>query len=191
VGAAGEDAGQELRTEHLLLRRWRERDLAPFAELNADARVMEYFPAPLSRRESDAFVEYIERSFQREGFGLWALELPGEASFIGFTGLNRVRDELPFAPAVEVGWRIAAPYWGRGLASEAARAAIACGFEEHGLEELVAYTSAGNERSRRVMERLNMNRDPREDFAHPALAADHRLAQHVLYRLAAVERRRG
>ena len=144
---------------------------------------MEHFPALLSARESAQLVEQIEQDFDRDGYGLWALELPGEASFIGFTGLARVRADVTFAPAVELGWRLAQRYWGRGLATEAARAAAEVGFVDAGLSELVAYTYAGNTRSRRVMERLGMTRDPTEDFAHPGLAPDHRLAPHVLYRI--------
>ncbi len=152
---------------------------------------MEHFPETLAREHSDALASHIERGFERDGFGLWALELPTEAAFIGFTGLTRVRDDMPFAPAVEVGWRIAAPFWGRGLASEAARACLAEGFRVHRLEEILAYTFTGNVRSRRVMERLGMTRTPTEDFAHPGLAPDHRLSQHVVYRLRARDWRRG
>lgn len=183
VAAAG-----GLRAERLILRRWRKQDLAPFAQLNADALVMEHFPEKLSREQSDTLAAHIERGFEHDGFGLWALELPGEAEFIGFTGLMRVRADIPFAPAVEVGWRLAAPFWGRGLASEAAHAAIADGFEAHGLQEIVAYTASGNIRSRRLMERLGMTRMPAEDFAHPALAPEHRLSEHVVYRLRAPQR---
>ncbi len=158
--------------------------------MNADARVMEHFPAPLTRAESDALAASIEQSLERDGFGLWALELPGEASFIGFTGITRVRPAMPFAPAVEVGWRLAAPYWGRGLATEAARASLATGFHEHDLEEVVAFTYAGNARSRRVMERVGMTRRPKEDFEHPDIDPGHRIAPHVLYRIRARDFRR-
>lgn len=194
---SGEDAGAQvgahggLRTERLILRRWREQDLAPFAQLNADPVVMEHFPETLTREQSDALGVHIQRRFELEGFGLWALELPGEAPFIGFTGLMHVRQDMPFAPAVEVGWRIAAPFWGKGLASEAAHRALAEGFQAHGLEEIVAYTFTGNLRSRRLMERLGMTRTPAEDFAHPGLAPEHRLSRHVVYRLRAHESRRG
>jgi RimJ/RimL family protein N-acetyltransferase len=172
-----------LHTKRLVLRRWREQDLGPFARMNSDPRVMEYFPASMSRADSDALVARIERGFDSEGFGLWALELADAGDFIGFTGLQRVADGMPFAPAVEVGWRLGTGYWGRGLASEAALAAIADGFEAHDLGEIVAYTYSGNARSRALMERLGMSRDPVEDFAHPALAREHQLSDHVLYRL--------
>lgn len=151
--------------------------------MNADPLVMEHFPARMTRAESDALVAHIEGRFEQDGFGLWALELPGEAPFIGFTGIITVRGDRPFAPAVEVGWRLAAPYWGRGLATEAARAAVQDGFAAHQLREIVAYTYTGNTRSRAVMERLGMRYDPAGDFEHPGIAPGHRLARHVLYRL--------
>jgi len=173
-----------LRTERLLLRRWRAGDLAPFAALNADAEVMEHFPATLSRAESRALVERIERCFEQRGYGLWAAELAEEAPLIGFVGLWPVDDALPFAPAVELGWRLARPYWGLGLAYEGALAAARYGLQQLELGSLVAYTAARNERSRRLMERLGMRRDPAEDFMHPRLAFGAPLAPHVLYRLA-------
>jgi RimJ/RimL family protein N-acetyltransferase len=177
--------GPELRTERVLLRRWRASDLEPCAALNADPRVMENFPAPLSRRESAAFIERMEGCFEDCGYGLWAVELPGEAPFIGCVGLLAVGSDLPFAPAVEVGWRLARAHWGAGLAGEAASAAIAFAFDRLQLSELVAYTAERNERSRRLMDRLGMRHDPAEDFLHPSIAADDPLAQHVLYRLEA------
>jgi ribosomal-protein-alanine N-acetyltransferase len=176
-------AGPELRTERLLLRRWRAGDLEPCAAMNADPRVMENFPAPLSGQESDAFIGRMEGCFEDCGYGLWAVELPGEASFIGCVGLVPVANDLPFAPAVEVGWRLARAHWGAGLAGEAASAAIAFAFDRLRLHELVAYTAERNERSRRLMDRLGMHHDPAEDFAHPGLPLGHPLVPHVLYRL--------
>jgi RimJ/RimL family protein N-acetyltransferase len=175
--------GAQLRTKRLLLRRWRANDLEPFAALNGDPEVMEYLPGTLSTAQSDALIERIEAGFQVNGHGLWAVEMPEEASFIGFVGLSRVDFDVFFAPAVEVGWRLARAFWGRGLASEAARAALAFGFEQCGLAEVVSFTAAGNVRSRAVMERLGMRRDPREDFDHPQLAVGDPLRRHVLYRL--------
>ena len=176
------DRQPQLRTERLLLRRWRAADLEPFAAINRDPLVMEHFPAPLSSVDSVALVERVERCFDHRGFGLWAVEIPTEAAFVGFVGLDPVDSELAFAPAVELGWRLAHPFWGRGIATEAASAAMAFGFDVIGLRDLVAYTAARNPRSRRVMERLRMRRDPTEDFSHPKLAAEHPLAPHVLYR---------
>ncbi len=115
----------QLRTERLLLRPWRDEDRQPFAAMNADPAVMEHFPSTLTRAQSDALAERIDSELRRRGYGLWALEIPGEAPFAGFVGLQPVDRELPFAPATELGWRLANSHWGRGLASEAARAAVA------------------------------------------------------------------
>jgi RimJ/RimL family protein N-acetyltransferase len=173
----------QLRTERLLLRRWRAADLEPFAALNADPLVMENFPATLSPEQSAALLERIERCFDEHGYGLWAVELPDEAPFAGFVGLAPVDIDVAFAPAVELGWRLARAFWGRGIATEAASAAIDFAFEQLRLPDLVSYTAVRNQRSRRVMERLGMTRDPNEDFRHPMLAESDPLAPHVLYRL--------
>ncbi len=180
-GAEG-GGGPQLRTERLLLRRWLAADRGPLAAMNADAVVMEHFPAILSTAESDALIERIEECFETRGYGLWAVELPGEASCAGFIGLWPVGADLPFAPAVELGWRLTRPCWRRGLAYEGARAAIAFARERE-LAPLVSYTAAGNLRSRRLMERLGMQRDAAEDFIHPGIPAGHPLALHVLYRV--------
>jgi RimJ/RimL family protein N-acetyltransferase len=174
--------GPELRTEHLVLRPWRHEDRDPFAALNADPEVMRYFSSTRSREESDALAGRIEASFAADGYGLWAVEVTDEAPFIGFVGLMHVPEEMPFAPALEVGWRLARPYWGRSLAFEAARAAIAFAFEQVDVREVVAYTAAGNTRSRRLMERLGMRYQEAADFPHPGIADGHPLQLHVLYR---------
>jgi RimJ/RimL family protein N-acetyltransferase len=173
----------ELRTERLLLRGWRESDLAPFAALNADPRVMEHFPSRLTRAESDFAVERIAEHFAHHGFGLWAVEAPGMAAFLGFVGLSVPRFEAAFTPCVEVGWRLAREHWGRGFAPEAARAALRFGFEEIGLDEIDSFTVPANTKSRRVMEKIGMGHDPADDFDHPGLPAGHPLQRHVLYRL--------
>jgi 3-dehydroquinate dehydratase/shikimate dehydrogenase len=151
---------------------------------------MEYFPALLSEQESANLIARSERDFERHGYGLWALELPAEEPFIGFLGLIPVPAGLPFAPATEIGWRLARPQWGRGLATEGGRAVTRYAFEELAITELVAYTATENERSRRVMDRLGMTHDPAEDFAYPSLPRDHPLSGHVLYRLPAERWRR-
>lgn len=190
------DSQPQLLTERLLLRRWRATDIEPFATMNADPVVMERFPAPLSAQRSAALVARIERCFDERGYGLWAVELRAEraegteGAFAGFVGLEPVVDErLAFAPAVELGWRLAQPFWGGGIATEAASAAMAFAFDELALADLVSYTAVGNVRSRRVMERLGMRRDPAEDFLHPGIAPGHPLAPHVLYRIDAHARR--
>lgn len=153
--------------------------------MNADPRVMEYLPALLTPPESDAFAAHAEAHFEEHGFGLWAVEIAGAAPFAGFIGLSKPRFDAPFQPCVEIGWRLAAQHWGRGYATEGARAALAFGFETLGLEEIVSFTVPGNSRSRHVMEAIGMTRDPRDDFDHPSLAADHPLRRHVLYRITA------
>ena len=188
-------------TERLRLRGWRPEDREPFAGLNADPEVMRWFPAPLSRAESDAFAARMRMEMAERGFGLWAVELPGVAPFVGFTGLAVVRFEAPFARAtahaprsgarrepqtnevIEIGWRLARSHWGCGYAPEAARAALAHGFGALGLAEIVSFTAVGNLRSRRVMEKIGMTHDPAGDFDHPSLPAGHRLRRHVLYRI--------
>ena len=169
-------------TERLVLRQWRESDLEPFARLNADPEVMRYFPAPLSREQSDAMVDRLSGHIEAEGWGMWALERRDTGEFIGFTGLGVPRQVLPFQPCVEVGWRLVADAWGHGFATEAAREALRVGFDDLGLTEIVAFTAVPNLRSRAVMERLGMVRDAAEDFDHPAVDVGHPVRRHVLYR---------
>ena len=164
------------------LRRWRDADRDAFAAINADPRVMEFFPSPLTRACSDAMIDYIEAHFDRHGFGLWALELPGVAPLIGFTGLLVPRLAAHFTPCVEIGWRLRREFWGRGIGLTAARLAERHAFETLRLRELVSFTAAGNRRSRRLMERLGFTHDPRDDFLHPLLPEDSPLRRHVLYR---------
>ena len=172
-----------LTTDRLLLRHWRDDDRVPFAAMNADLRVMEHFPAPLSRLESDALIDEFEARFDPRGFGLWALERRDDGTFIGFTGLAAVPWEAHFTPAIEVGWRLAPEAWGHGYATEAAREAVRFGFEDAGLDEIVSFTVPANVRSRAVMERLGMTHDPADDFDHPRLPVGHPLRRHVLYRI--------
>ena len=143
---------------------------------------MEHFPYALTRDQSDAFIDRIERSFEQRGHGLWAVEVVGGAPFVGFVGLAYHDFPAHFTPAVEVGWRLAREHWGHGYASEGARAALNFGFHELGLAEIVSMTYRGNLRSIAVMERIGMSRDPEDDFEHPNLPPGHRLRPHVLYR---------
>lgn len=172
-----------LKTERLVLRRWRAEDRLPFQRMNADPRVMEFFPALLSAEESDALVGRIESHFDRHGFGPFAVELVETGEFIGFVGLMVPEFEAAFTPAVEIGWRLDAEHWGKGLATEAALAAVGYAFDGLGLDGLVSFTVPGNLRSRRVMERIGMTRDSRDDFEHPGLPEGHPLRHHVLYRM--------
>jgi len=183
------DEGVVLRTERLLVRRWREEDRGPFAELNADPEVMEHFPSVLTRAESDAIADRIESRMAEDGFGFWALEVAGSGEFIGFTGMARTRFDSHFTPAVEIGWRLGRKSWGLGYAGEAARAVLEYGFTEAGLDEIVSFTAVGNVRSQAVMRRIGMIRDENGDFEHPFVPEGHALRLHVLYRLTAGRRR--
>jgi ribosomal-protein-alanine N-acetyltransferase len=173
----------ELRTSRLLLRRWREADRAPFAEMNADPAVMEYFVRTLTRDESDDLVDRIEATFDRDGYGLWAVEVVEDGRFAGFIGLWPTPPELAFSPAVEVGWRLATHAWGAGLATEGARTVLDDGFGRLGLDAVVSMTSRINLRSQRVMRKLGMTRDPADDFDMPSVPKGDPLRHHVLYRL--------
>lgn len=172
-----------IKTKRLILRPWRETDLEPFAALNADPRVMEYFPSLLTRKESDERVHSWEEKIQAKGWGLWAVSVPDIADFIGFIGLEYVNFEAYFTPAVEIGWRLAYPFWGKGYATEGAKAALAYGFETLNLKEIVSFTAVQNMRSSRIMEKIGMYHDPKDDFDHPKLPEGHWLRRHVLYRL--------
>jgi ribosomal-protein-alanine N-acetyltransferase len=172
----------EIRTERLRLRSWREDDFEAYAALNADPRVMEFYPGLVSRDESRVRFERWQARIAEHGYGFWPVELIGGAPFIGMVGLAKLDFQVPFLPAVEIGWRLAAEHWGRGYATEAARAALAFGFERLELSEIVSFTTVANVRSRRVMEKLGMQRSPDEDFLHPEIEEGHPLRAHVLYR---------
>nr|WP_309691547.1 GNAT family N-acetyltransferase [Armatimonas sp.] len=172
-----------IETNRLLLRRWRPSDRAPFAALNADPRVMECFPSTLATAESDAMVDRIEAHFAEKGFGLWAVEVPRLAEFIGFIGLSTPRFSAHFTPCVEIGWRLACEHWGYGYATEGAKAALGYGFNTIKLPEIVAMTAVGNQRSRRVMEKLGMTHNPADNFDHPLLPVGLPITPHVLYRI--------
>jgi RimJ/RimL family protein N-acetyltransferase len=167
-----------IRTPRLLLREWRDEDAAAFAVMSVDPALTEFLLPP-----SPDWVARARRHWDEHGFGQFVVELPGERRFIGAIGLDRLRWAVPFAPAVEIAWRLARPYWGQGYATEAARAALEDGFFRLGFDEIVAFTTVGNRRSRSVMERLGMSRDPAEDFDHPRLPSGHPLRRHVLYRI--------
>ena len=157
-------------TERLILRPWKEGDLEPFARLNADSKVMECFLAPLTRKESDDLAARIQARMNEQGWGFWAVEVPGVADFIGFIGLGHVPWEAHFTPAIELGWRLLQDHWGKGYATEGAKAALKFAFEQLKSDEIVAFTAIANVRSRRVMEKLGMHTDPKDDFDHPKVS---------------------
>jgi len=169
----------EIETPRLRLRQWRDEDKAPFAALNADPRVMEHFLAPLTREESNYLVDRCRTAIERRGWGSWAVERREDGAFLGFTGLTVVRDELPMAPAVEVGWRMAVHAWGAGYATEAAQASLRFAFGTLEIPEVIAYTAWTNVRSMAVMRRLGMSE--RESFDHPSIPMGHRLRPHVVF----------
>jgi RimJ/RimL family protein N-acetyltransferase len=170
-------------TERLILRDWREEDREPFAALNADPLVMEHYRAPLTRAESDAFIDRASVQIAERDWGLWAIERRADGRLIGSAGLWQIPWDAPFTPAVEVGWRLAFDTWGNGYATEAGAASIADGFDRLGLDEIVSMTVPANVRSRAVMERLGLTHDPADDFDHPQMPVGHPLARHVLYRI--------
>lgn len=173
-----------IETERLLLRQWRADDREPFARMSADPEVMAHFPGTLVRAEADRIVDVVEAEIATHGYGFWALESRTTGDFLGFTGIRAPRDALPFSPCIEVGWRLARDSWGKGYATEAARAALDFGFTRLGLPEIVSFTAVRNERSRRVMQRLGMIE--RGEFDHPALPADSPLRRHVWFSIARV-----
>jgi RimJ/RimL family protein N-acetyltransferase len=174
---------QILTTARLILRHWRASDRVPFQAINADPRVMEFMPGPLFPQQSDDLIARIELHFHHHGFGLFATEDIETKTLIGFIGLNIPSYDAPFMPAVEIGWRLDAGYWGRGLATEGARAVVDHAFNTLHLTSLVSFTVPENLRSRRVMEKLGMTHNPADDFDHPSLPESHPLRRHVLYRL--------
>jgi len=171
-----------IRTERLLMRRWRDADRAPFAAMNADPEVMRYLQAPLDRAASDEYLDRIEALFERQGFGLWALEEAATGRFLGFTGLNPMPPGVPGAGGMEVGWRLASHAWHQGFATEAATAAVGVGFDGADLAEIWSMTTVGNEPSRAVMRRLGMTLHAH--FDHPRIEPGNPLRPHVAYRLA-------
>jgi RimJ/RimL family protein N-acetyltransferase len=174
----------ELRTPRLLLREWGDADIDQLAAINADPEVMRYIAPPFTRERTEAFVEWQRGIFAERGWGLWAVEIERTGELAGVVGLN----EPGFVTGVEISWRLAREQWDKGYATEAARAALAFGFDELALEEIVSFTTVQNTRSRRVMERIGMTRDPAEDFAHPHVPEGDPLRPHVLYRLQAAAR---
>ncbi len=172
----------EFDTARLRLRQWCVADRAPFATLNTDSRVMEFFPARLDRTASDAMAIRMQSLIEQRGWGFWAVEIKQRREFIGFVGLHTPAPELPFAPCVEIGWRLAYPYWGNGFATEAAEATLRVGFELLELPEIVSFTFVGNHRSRAVMTRLQMQ-ETAETFEHPHVPEDSGLRTRCLYQL--------
>jgi RimJ/RimL family protein N-acetyltransferase len=170
----------EINTERLIMRGWRESDLAPWAAMNADPEVRQFLGPVLTFQQSSAWVLNFQDDLDRYGYGFWAVEVRESGQFIGFTGLQLVDDEMPVS-GVEAGWRLARAAWGHGYATEAALGALAYGFDAMGLQEILAVTMAANSRSQALMRRIGMTTDPAEDFDDPDVDAVP-LRRHVVYR---------
>ena len=181
---------QTIETERLYLRQWQARDLPVFAEMNADLDVMKYFPKPLSPKLSDAIANKCSQLITDKGWGFWAVILKETNKFIGMVGLNEAHVDMPFAPAVEMAWRLHKDYWGQGYATEAARASLTFAFEVLKIEEVVAFTAVINKHSQLIMQRIRMS-DTQENFYHPMLDSSHPLAEHVLYKMTQQQWRQG
>lgn len=172
---------RELETERLLLRQWKDSDYPAFARMSADAETMRYFPSVLTDEQSRDIATRCRALINQRGWGFWAVEVKATDEFAGFIGLHVPSAELPFSPCVEIGWRLARDFWGKGLATEGAQAALGFAFHELSLTEVVAFTALTNKRSERVMQRLGMVRDEKT-FEHSGIPEGHALRQHVLYR---------
>jgi ribosomal-protein-alanine N-acetyltransferase len=170
----------EIKTKRLFLRQWRQQDQCDFAKLNSDPVVMEYYPRVLSAEESHTMAQKLQALIAERGWGLWAVELINGKSFIGFVGLHEPTYDLPVTPCVEIGWRLSKQYWGMGYASEAATASLNIAFNTLGLNEVFAFTSVSNHKSRAVMERIGMV-NTHKNFGHPIVPPNSPLREHVLY----------
>ncbi|KDM92292.1 GNAT family N-acetyltransferase [Photobacterium galatheae] len=176
----------ELQTPRLIIRPWKAADLVPFAAMSADPAVMRYFPSTLTEEESQQAADRAQSLIEEKGWGFWAVELKETGAFIGFVGLHYQDSEIPNAPFIEIGWRLASEYWGRGLAPEAAERALQFAFDELNASDVYAFTALPNQPSQRVMQKLGMT-DCQQNFLHPKLPADHPLAEHCLYRISRTE----
>jgi RimJ/RimL family protein N-acetyltransferase len=174
---------QNIETEHLRLRNWQDGDVLPFYEMGQDPRVMEYFSSLWPLESVHLFIHNMKKQLTERKYTLWALEEKSSKQFAGFVGLNSPQWEAHFTPCVEIGWRLAFPFWGKGYATEAAKAVLHYAFDQLHLSEIVAFTVPSNVRSIKVIERIGMTRDIKGDFLHPKLESNHPLAKHVLYRI--------
>ena len=172
-----------IETHRLILRLWKQEDAEAYYHINHDPKVIEYLRGPLTMEQVTDFIEAANNHYEKHGYTLWAAELKESGAMMGFIGLNYTDFAAHFTPAVEVGWRLGSQYWGNGYATEGAKACLDYGFCQCDLGEIVSFTVPANTRSLRVMKKLGMKRDKEGDFAHPKLAADHPLSQHVLYRI--------
>ena len=172
-----------IETERLILRTWKKEDEDEYYRINQDPKVLEFLRGPLTMQQVKDFINFVNQQFEKIGYTLWAAEEKSSGKLMGFIGLDPLKWEAPFGPCVEIGWRLGSEFWGKGYATEGAKAALDYGFNKCGLNEIVSFTVPANIRSLRIMEKIGMHRDLKGDFAHPKLPADHPLSRHVLYRL--------
>ena len=170
-----------IKTDRLILKNYTDQEREPFYLINSDPEVMRYFPSVLTREESNAMLERLRNGINDRGYGFWGAFIDNE--LIGMIGINPIPFDAHFTPAVEVGWRLAKKHWGKGYATEGAIAALDFGFNELKLDEIIAITTVNNLPSQKVMHRLGMTHDSKDDFDHPKLDINHPLRRHVLYRL--------
>lgn len=169
-----------IETKNLVLREWLETDLPVFVQINSDEKVMEYFLKPLTRQETFDFYRRIQQEFASYGYGLYAVEVKETQTFIGYVGFHNVPQEMDFAPAVEIGWRLHPDFWGKGYATEAASACLDYARRKLKFREVYSFTSLPNERSQRVMQKIGMSRI--REFGHPFVELSHPLYKHILYK---------
>lgn len=169
------------KSERLGFREWQASDLEPFAALNADEEVMEFFPKKLTQEQTELFIDISTAHFQAHGFGWYAVDLLETGRFIGFIGFQHVKFDAPFTPAIEVGWRLDKDYWNQGLATEGAKACLQHGWEKLDFETVHSFTASVNKRSARVMQKIGMHYE--SNFMHPKVEKGHLLEEHVLYRI--------
>ncbi len=174
-----------IETERLILRTWKKEDAAPYFQINQDPKVIEFLPGPLTMEQVNDFILTVNSHQDKNGYTLWAACLKETGELMGFIGLNYTDWASHFTPAVEVGWRLGSQFWGKGYATEGAKACLEYGFKKYGLKEIISFTVPANIRSIHVMEKIGLKRDLNGNFAHPKLAKDHPLSQHILYRLRA------
>ncbi len=172
-----------IETDRVILRTWCDDDVDEYYRINQDPKVIELLRGSLTMQEAKDFIAFVNQQFDKIGYTLWAAEEKSSGKLMGFIGLDPLKWEAPFGPCVEIGWRLGSQYWDKGYATEGAMAALEYGFNKCGLKEIVSFTVPANIRSIRVMEKIGMERDLSGDFAHPKLSLDHKLSQHVLYRI--------
>jgi RimJ/RimL family protein N-acetyltransferase len=172
-----------IQTNRLILRTWKNSDAKTYFDINQDPKVIEFLRGPMPLEQVNEFIRSVNKQQEKNHYTLWAAELKNTGELIGFIGLNKPDWEAHFTPAVEIGWRLGSQFWGKGYATEGAKACLDFGFNKIGLKEIVSFTVPANLKSIKVMEKIGMTRDLNGDFAHPKLPLDHPLSKHVLYKL--------